>query len=79
MAAAAPPPDTQDQTGAQGGLSPEQAQIVDIAVSDPAILAAIAEKLTGGGAAIDPRMAAALSGQGGPQGPQQMLDRRMFG
>jgi len=56
--------------GVPGGLSPEQSQIVQIAISDPAILNAIAIAVSGGGIgeAAGPALASGLS----PQSPVAM-------
>lgn len=53
--------------GMPGGLSPEQMQIVQIALSDPAVLGAIANAVTGGG--LGEVAGPALAGGLSPQSP----------
>jgi len=60
------PPPAQPPGGALSQLTPEQAQIVQIALGDPQILAAIAEAVTGGGPGA---VAGGAIGGASPQGP----------
>ena len=70
--------------GMPGGLSPEQAQIVQIALGDPAILGAIATAVTGGGIGegAGPALASGMSPQApiaAPQASPAPSDPRLFG